>query len=99
VFAEAVRVQAVLEGVRLPAKRRELMTYAAAQPGGAQVEGLLSTLPDREYRSLDEVGEALAPVHALVAEPDRLPREESGAPPGGDDYTSPSPEPGAVQAG
>ncbi len=81
-------LEVVLEGVLLPAPRAELVRYAASQgaPPGA-VEALAS-LPDREFGSLDEVGEELAPVQPPRAEPPvRAPREESGDPPGGERYT------------
>ena len=91
-------LQVLLEGVGLPASRRELLDYAARQSDGADFFDDLQSLPDEEYRSLDDVGEALLRIQpsrngALLA----LPHEESGRPPGGDDYTKPSPEPGAVR--
>lgn len=91
-------VQAVLEGVDLPATRRELIDYARRQRDGGTAASALERIPDREYESLDDVGEALAP-----AQPDRsspqasAPREESGLPPGGDAYTNAEAEPGAVR--
>jgi hypothetical protein len=98
VIAEAARVQAVLEGVPLPATTRQLVAYAAAQPEGSDVAGLLRALGEREFESLDAVGEALAPVQPDRAGRRRGPRAESGSPPGGEDYTRPSPTPGAVRA-
>jgi hypothetical protein len=89
-------LQVVLEGVALPAKKRELIAYARDQDEGAAAD--LEGLPEREYSSLDEVGEALAPVQPGRPEPKvPEPREESGQPPGGDDYLNPHPEPGAVR--
>ena len=84
---EAAELQVLLEGVPLPASRQELIEYAREQ-GDGDAASLLHRLQDREYRSLDEVGEELAPV-----QPDRRserpePREESGDPPGGDAYTA-----------
>jgi Protein of unknown function (DUF2795) len=89
-------IQVVLEGVSLPATKAELVDYALREdPDAAR---LLEALPDREYRSLDEVGEALVPVQPLRAMPEAaVPREESDLPPGGDDYVNPHPEPGAVR--
>jgi hypothetical protein len=59
---------------------------------------MLQSLPDREYRSLDEVGEALSPVQPASGGADvHLPRDESGKPPGGDAYLDPNAEPGAVR--
>ena len=96
-FARVAELQTVLEGVPLPAGKRELIDYARAQDGDALL-GLLSRLPDREYRSLDEVGEALVPVQPNVEGEPRRPHPESGEPPGGRDYVELSPEPGAVRA-
>ena len=91
----AVEVQTLLEGVSLPARKRELVAYARSQDGDAA--RYLESLPDREYRSLDEVGEALAPVQPSRPQPTTSPHEESGEPPGGDAYVEPHPEPGAVR--
>jgi uncharacterized protein DUF2795 len=92
----AAELQVVLEGVPLPAHKRELVEYARSQDDGMAEE--LATLPDREYRSLDEVGEALAPVQPSRSQPAAaVPREESDLPPGGDAYVDPHPEPGAVR--
>jgi hypothetical protein len=92
----AAEVQVVLEGVALPAHKRGLIAYARTQD--EQAAQLLEALPDREFRSLDEVGEALAPVQPSWPQPDaRTPRDESGKPPGGDAYVDRNPEPGAVR--
>ena len=97
-FQRLAELQALLEGVPLPAAKRELIVYARSEGGDAELLGLLERLPDREYRALDDVGEALAPVQPAAAAPaPELPREESDAPPGGDDYLNPNPEPGAVR--
>lgn len=92
----AALIQVVLEGVDLPATKGELVAYARREdPDAAR---LLEALPEREYRSLDEVGEALAPVQPQWPKPDvQTPRDESGQPPGGDSYLDPHPEPGAVR--
>ncbi len=98
-FALSVRVQTVLEGVALPAAKAQLVAYARAQ-GDEEAVHALQSVPDREYRSLDDVGEELAPV-----QPDRgdgqvgVPRAESGRPPGGDAYTELDPETGRVREG
>jgi Protein of unknown function (DUF2795) len=86
----------VLEGVALPATKAELVDYARREdPDAAR---LLESLPDREYRSLDEVGEALAPVQPSRAQPEAaVPHEESDKPPGGDAYVDPHAEPGTVR--
>jgi Protein of unknown function (DUF2795) len=92
----AVLIQVVLEGVSLPATKAELVEYARREdPDAAR---LLEALPEREYRALDEVGEALAPVQPSRAQPEAaVPREESDVPPGGENYVKPHPEPGAVR--
>jgi Protein of unknown function (DUF2795) len=92
----AAELQVLLEGVPLPAHKRELVAYARSQDGHAA--RYLESLPDREYRSLDEVGEALAPVQPSSSRSDAAaPREESGEPPGGEAYVEPHPEPGTVR--
>jgi uncharacterized protein DUF2795 len=88
-------LQVVLEGVPLPAGKSELVEYARREDQHAA--RLLESLPDRVYRSLDDVGEALAPVQPQQDEHGALPREQSDAPPGGHDYLDPTPEPGAVR--
>lgn len=86
----------LLEGVPLPAKKKELVDYARGQD--ARVAETLASLPDREYRSLDEVGESLASVQPSRPQPDaELPREESGKPPGGEAYLDANAESGAVR--
>jgi len=92
----AAEIAVVLEGVPLPAKKQELLAYARQQD--ESVAGDLQRLPEREYSSLNEVREALAPVQPEWRKSDpRKPRDESGQPPGGDSYTDPSPEPGSVR--
>jgi len=94
---EAAELQAVLEGVDLPADKQKLIEYARSQDDRAGA--MLQSLPDREYRSLDEVGEALAPVQPGWLEPvPQRPHDESGEPPGGDAYLDPNAEPGEVRA-
>jgi hypothetical protein len=97
-FQEAVLVQVVLEGVPLPAERAELIDYASRQQDSDRVLSLLLELPDREYGTLDEVGEALAPVQPSPEhDQPHAPRPESGLPPGGDAYTDPNAESGRVR--
>jgi Protein of unknown function (DUF2795) len=97
-FRDVAELQALLEGVRLPAGKGDLVDYARAERARAELLILLERLPQREYRSLDEVGEALQPVQpsSQRAGP-RAPRPESGLPPGGEAYTDPSGEPGSVR--
>jgi uncharacterized protein DUF2795 len=97
---EAAELQVLLEGVPLPAGKQELLDYARAQDRN-QLARLLERLPESEYGSLDEVGEALEPVqpvqpHRASADA-REPRVESGEPPGGEAYTDPSAEPGSIR--
>jgi Protein of unknown function (DUF2795) len=98
VFAEVAALQTLLEGVSLPAQKRDLVAYAREQRDGAAFVQLLERVPDGEYASLDAVGETLLLVQPRasrpVAEP---PREESNRPPGGDDYVNPEPETGVVR--
>ena len=93
---EAAELQVLLEGVALPARKRDLLDYARREdPDAAQ---RLQALPEGEYRSLDEVGEALTAVQPQpIPREAQTPREESDLPPGGDDYLNPNPEPGAVR--
>jgi hypothetical protein len=97
VIAEAARIQTLLEGVPLPAKTKELVSYAAAQPGGASAATALRRLPKREFQSLDDVGEALAPVQPAPRAKEKRPRETSGDPPGGDAYLDAGAETGTVR--
>ena len=90
----AAEIQVLLEGVKLPATRDELIRYAALQDSDLAVE--LARLPDRAYDRLDEVGEELAPTQPVHVTEERLPRPESDQPPGGDDYVRPFPESGEV---
>jgi hypothetical protein len=91
----AAEIQVVLEGIRLPARRDELLRYAAHEDAAAERE--LAALPDREYESLDEVGEELVRVQPRPPARVPPPHPESGEPPGGDDYLNPSPRSGAVR--
>ena len=87
----------VLEGVPLPASKQELFDYALLERGG-HLTPLLERLPDREFRSLDEVAEEL--LHVQPDSPQQHPQQpkaESGEPPGGSAYTDASAEPGAVR--
>jgi Protein of unknown function (DUF2795) len=96
-FQRATELQSLLEGVSLPASRRELLDYLSTQPAGFAFRADLERLPDRDYRSLDDVGEALVPVQPHSDHGGPEPNEESDLPPGGPDYVSPDPVPGAVR--
>jgi hypothetical protein len=92
----SAQLQVLLEGVALPASKQELVDYARREDEDAA--DALAGIPNREYRSLDDVGEALASVQPSWRQPDTgMPREESDLPPGGDDYTRPRPQSGAVR--
>jgi Protein of unknown function (DUF2795) len=83
-------VQAVLEGVPLPATRNQLVEYARSQD--VSIVADLEQLPDREFDRLDAVGELLTMRPSAPKPPQHgLPRPESGKPPGGDDYLTPHP--------
>jgi hypothetical protein len=94
---QVAELQVLLEGIPLPASKQELLDYALLERGG-HLTSLLERLPDREFRSLDEVGEQL--LHVQPERPQPGPNEptaESGEPPGGLAYTDASAEPGAVR--
>jgi hypothetical protein len=92
----AAELQVVLEGVALPAQRRDLLVYARRHDPAAARD--LEVLPEREYQSLDDVGEELTPVQPSWPQPvPHRPRDESGQPPGGDAYTDPHAHPGEVR--
>jgi hypothetical protein len=80
----AAEIQSILEGVPLPATRRQLLRYAQGNDPAAVAE--LRGLPDQEYRRLDQVGELLTLGPSVPRGGERLPRPESGKPPGGQDY-------------
>lgn len=93
---ESAQIQVLLEGVPLPATKKELVAYARAHD--ARVAEALQSIADRKYRSLDDVGEQLASVQPPWPHPDaEVPRAESGRPPGGDAYVDPQAESGAVR--
>ena len=85
----ATEIQTVLEGIPLPAKKSEVLSYATAQDPSVLRD--LEGLPDEEFRSIDDVGKLLTLVVTRAHESDPLPKPESGKPPGGDDYLEPFP--------
>ena len=96
--SRAAEIQVLLEGVHLPASKQHLIEYALQQDGAGPLLMLLDELPDREYASLDEVGEVLYPVQPIRSnEQPHGPKPESGDPPGREAYTEPSPESGAAR--
>ena len=58
-------IQVVLEGVKLPATRDELVRYAETQDLQAARE--LASIRDRTYDRIDDVGEELAPTQPVRA--------------------------------
>jgi hypothetical protein len=98
VSSRVAELQVLLEGVSLPAAKEALVDYARLQGADPGALALLDGLPERDYVSLDEVGETLHPVQpAFARSRSHEPRPESGEPPGGDAYTDPAPEPGRVR--
>jgi Protein of unknown function (DUF2795) len=95
VHAQVARLQALLEGVDLPAAKADLIRYARLHD--REAASALERLPDREYARIDDVGEALAPVQPQRPHGSKLPREESDLPPGGEDYVTAHPTPGHVR--
>jgi hypothetical protein len=91
----SAEIQVVLEGVKLPATRDELVRYAALQDAEAAAE--LGRISNREYESIDEVGEELTPRQPAHPSEQKLPKPESGKPPGGNAYLEPFPESGRVR--
>jgi hypothetical protein len=97
-IARAAQLQVLLEGVALPAEKAELLEYAVRQHAEPQYIAALRTLPDRQFESLDEVGEELVRVQPPSGNDGAgPPHEESGAPPGADAYTDPDPDTGQVR--
>jgi hypothetical protein len=96
--SHVAELQVLLEGVPLPASKQELIDHAHRERAGPGELALLEALPDREFGSLDEVGETLYPVQPVTpAKQPEQPEPESGLPPGGEAYTDPAPVPGAVR--
>lgn len=96
--SRVAELQVLLEGVPLPAAKAVLIDYARRQDADGDALALLEALPDRDYYSLDEVGETLHPVQpAFPRRQLEQPKPESGEPPGAEAYTDPSPEPGRVR--
>lgn len=79
----------MLVGVPLPAQKAELLEYAVSNRAQPLLLDALQSLPERErFRSLDEVVEELLHVEPSREQPvPHEPKEESGAPPGHEDYT------------
>ena len=87
-YAIAAELQVVLEGVPLPASKRELFAYAQSQGADQRLLAALRSVPDKEYGFIDEVGEEIASVQPSWEQPQpQTPSEDSDAVPGGPDYT------------
>ena len=75
-FQRVAELQTVLEGVSLPATKRELIDYAARVDASFTRD--LEALPDREYDHIDDVGEELLPVQPAATPHTPLPKPEIG---------------------
>ena len=97
--ADAAQLKAALVGVALPAEKQQLLEYAVQQRAEPRLlDGLRSLSEDTTYESLDQVIEELVHVQPPRVDPDpHEPKEEAGAPPGGDAYTDKDPETGKVR--
>jgi hypothetical protein len=97
-LATVAELQVLLEGISLPARRPELLSYALHEGATASQLALLRSLPGHSYATIDEVGEQLIRVQPRYGhEVPHSPREESGEPPGGESYTQQLPESGEVR--
>jgi Protein of unknown function (DUF2795) len=98
VHRQSALIQAVLEGVPLPASRDELLEYAWRQEVTGDVVRLLERIEDREYDRLDAVGEEIARAQPGNEPPStHRPAVESDDVPGGEAYTDPKAEPGTIR--
>jgi uncharacterized protein DUF2795 len=89
----AAELKTVLVGVPLPAQKPELLEYAVSHRAQPQLLDALRSLPeDRQFQSLDDVVEELLGIEPSRGQPvPHEPKEESGAPPGHEDYTQARP--------
>jgi len=87
--SQAAELKTTLVGVALPAQKTELLEYAVQQRvEPVLLDGLRSLSDEKKYVSLDEVVEELLQVQPVRHDPvPHEPKEESGAPPGGNAYT------------
>jgi hypothetical protein len=97
--ADAAELKTTLTGVTLPAEKPQLLEYAVQQRAEPRLLDGLRTLPEeKKYESLDDVVEELLHVQPSRVEGDpHQPKEEAGAPPGGDAYTDKDPETGTIR--
>jgi uncharacterized protein DUF2795 len=96
-MAKVAELQVLLEGVPLPVERQDLVDYADHEGAAPWQLGALRSLPEQRWSTIDEVAEALVRVQPAYEREEKQPREESGAPPGGDAYTEKHPESGEVR--
>ena len=57
-------LEAVLEGMPLPARRDEIVEHAAIEGAGENLLTALRALDDREYESVDEIAGAIDAARA-----------------------------------
>ena len=55
-------IESLLEGMPLPARRDEIVEHAEIEGADDDLLAALRALPDREYDTVDDVGESLHPV-------------------------------------
>lgn len=84
-MSDRAYIESLLEGVPLPATRSDLVKQAKRQ-GDAGAARRLRSLPNQRFDILDDVGEALEPVQPKWPRERRVPKAESGLPPGGPAY-------------
>jgi hypothetical protein len=78
------RLEGELAGIRLPASKARIVQWLREHGGDVEAA---QRLPEREYASANDVGEALQPVEPMpLAEPARPGSTQSGEPPGRDRY-------------
>ena len=61
--ANRTKVQAALDGIRLPARRRALVAHALGRRADAETVNTVHLLSDKEYRSSGEIDEAVNQLH------------------------------------
>jgi hypothetical protein len=54
-------IETLLEGMPLPARRDEIVEHAEIEGADEDILAALRALPDREYDTLDYIGESLHP--------------------------------------
>lgn len=58
-IARLAELRSLLKDLALPVPKRELLRWVLVQGVNAELLVLLAAMPDREYRSIDEVAETL----------------------------------------